>query len=440
MLALVALVALKCAVSTWALRTGFTHVSDDDYARVTIAQAFAHAPALDPSGTSWLPFPFWLNGVAMMIGGRSLAVARGVAGLSSTVGLLFVHRNLLRTGVRPWAAFAGVALTTCAPWSVWLGVATVPEALTAALVVGAALTLAPGAGGRLAGAAALLAACLSRYEAWPVAAVFAVASLRHGTTPGVPPRARRRAFVAAALALAGPAAWLLWNAHAHGDPLHFLVRVARFRQLTRGGAPEPWTAALALYPAAFVRAAPWSVGLACAGSVGLLVDRSLLRRWTWPFVAMAAMVAFLIEGDLRDGAPTHHPERALVAIAWVATTFGVDGLRSLAVRFVWRRAGREAWLVAGVAAVGVAWAAGWPASIAAAPGTSLAEDRAAQVEKGAELREARVMAITVTPCAYEHFALIASYGAPERVTVAPPRPSTGGPCPAVAYPGATMTP
>jgi hypothetical protein len=27
--------------------------------------------------------------------------------------------------------------------------------------------------------------------------------------------------------------------------------------------------------------------------------------------------------------------------------------------------------------------------------------------------------VTVTPCAYEHFALIAAFGAPERVDVAP---------------------
>jgi len=82
-LAALALVALKCAVSAWALHIGFTHVSDDDFARVTLAQAFAHAPQLDPTGTSWLPFPFWLNGGAMALFGRSLAVARGVAVVSS---------------------------------------------------------------------------------------------------------------------------------------------------------------------------------------------------------------------------------------------------------------------------------------------------------------------------------------------------------------------
>ena len=45
-------------------------------------------PALDPSGTSWLPFPFWANGAAMMAFGRSLGTAGVVAwvfGLASVL-------------------------------------------------------------------------------------------------------------------------------------------------------------------------------------------------------------------------------------------------------------------------------------------------------------------------------------------------------------------
>ncbi|MEO8796345.1 MAG: hypothetical protein ABI551_00540, partial [Polyangiaceae bacterium] len=63
---------VKLAVSFWVLRLGFSHVSDDDYARAVISEQFAHAPSLDPSGTSWLPFPFWLTGSVMMVFGRSL--------------------------------------------------------------------------------------------------------------------------------------------------------------------------------------------------------------------------------------------------------------------------------------------------------------------------------------------------------------------------------
>jgi hypothetical protein len=72
----VALVAAKLALAALVLHLGFSHVSDDDYARIVIAEQFAHAPHLDPSATSWLPLPFWINGAAMMVLGRSLGVAR----------------------------------------------------------------------------------------------------------------------------------------------------------------------------------------------------------------------------------------------------------------------------------------------------------------------------------------------------------------------------
>ena len=56
------LAVLHAALCVFVRRHGFDHVSDDDFARVVISQAFAHKPKLDPSGTSWLPFPFWLQG------------------------------------------------------------------------------------------------------------------------------------------------------------------------------------------------------------------------------------------------------------------------------------------------------------------------------------------------------------------------------------------
>ncbi len=47
---------LAC-VAAW--RAGFRALSDDDYARISIAQHFTREPSFDPSGTSWLPAPFW---------------------------------------------------------------------------------------------------------------------------------------------------------------------------------------------------------------------------------------------------------------------------------------------------------------------------------------------------------------------------------------------
>ncbi len=52
----------KLVASLAVLGSGFRAVSEDDYARIVIAQRFAAAPRLDPSGTRWLPLPFWLYG------------------------------------------------------------------------------------------------------------------------------------------------------------------------------------------------------------------------------------------------------------------------------------------------------------------------------------------------------------------------------------------
>jgi hypothetical protein len=222
---------------------------------------------------------------------------------------------------------------------------------------------------------------------------------------------------------------MAWNAHAHGSPTHFLARVAAYRaKVTRAPELETWT----LYPEAFLRAGPLSMGLLVLGLPGLFVDRELRRRWGWAFAAMGALALFLAVGDLRNGAPTHHPERALLALFWFAEAFGVDGARSLVVRFVWGRPKREAWLVGLVTAGAVAWASVWPSRLRDYPARSASEDRTAQIAKGDDLRARDVLHVTVTPCAYEHFAVLAAFQAPERATTLPSRgvPVTED-CPAI---------
>jgi hypothetical protein len=421
------LLGLKLAVSAWVLHIGFTHVSDDDYARVVIAERFARAPSFDPSGTSWLPFPFWLSGAAMATFGRTLAVARWVAVVSSVVGALAVLRALLGAGTKPWVAWTGVALAMSAPWSAWLGVATVPEALTASLIAAAALSIAQPRR-RLWGALAVAVASLSRYEAWPVALVLAsVCVVAAAGRSSLSPRARAMQLGAAAVALGGPIAWLAWNASAHGDALAFLARVAAYRARVAPGSIGSWT----LFPRALVGAGGGAVLVGLLGAPGAWLDRDLRARWLAPFGAMLAMAAFLVEGGLHDGAPTHHAARAMIALFWLSTAFGVDGMRSFAVRVAWGRPKREALLVGLVVAAGLACGAMWPSEVAEYPGRSPNEDRSGQIAEGEALRARRVTHVTVVPCAYEHFALIAAFGAPERVIVEEPRGGRPERCSAV---------
>src|SRR5271163_1729963 len=119
--------ALKLAVGAYTLHAGFSHISDDDYARTTIAEQFAHAPRLDPSGTSWLPLPFWLAGSWMMLAGRSLASARAIAFVLGVAGVIAPYVAMRAIGVTRVAARDAAAIAMAVPWNVWLGVATVPD-------------------------------------------------------------------------------------------------------------------------------------------------------------------------------------------------------------------------------------------------------------------------------------------------------------------------
>ena len=423
----------KAAIGAYVLRAGFSHVSDDDYARVVIAQSFAHAPSLDPSGTSWLPFPFWLNGVAMMLLGRSLDTARAIAFGLGVVSVTFPFAAMRAIGCGRATAFAAVLVAMALPWSAWLGVATVPEAMTACLIAaGAIATASDYARTRLIGAACLFVAALSRYEAWPVCAVMAVAC-----AVAIAKRDEARAQAGALLvAIAAPLAWMAWNAHAHGSPLHFVDRVAAYRQAI-GAASEPLAEKLATFPRAVLVTSPLVTALAALGSVALFLDADVRARWTWPLVSAAAVLAFLAYGDARDGAPTHHPERAVIPVLWILAAFAADSLRALARRVAWARPAREMWVV-GVSVAGfIAWSATLPARWRDHPASSPDESRDAQVARGLSL--APILAkgppdarLAVTPCAYEHFALIAAFAAPERVDIAPSEhaPVTPG-CPRV---------
>lgn len=400
-----ALVALKVAAMLWALHCGFAQVSDDDYARTVIAQTFAHAPKLDPSGTSWLPFPFWLYGGVMMIVGRSLSAARAIAFSLGIVAPAIPYAGLRSMHIARIPAAAGAALAALTPWSVWLGLAPVPEAWAGACAAAALFFLA----GERAVIAALLAlvASLSRYETWPVAAFVAVVC-------AVRARRDRASIVAAIIAISGIAFWIANNAVMHGDPLHFVARVTAFRRasgttLTIGGR-------IAEYPLALIQDAPEIAAFAAVAAGVASRDSALRARWVLPLAGAGCVLAFLIYGDLRDGAPTHHAARALVPIFGALAGFAADAIVTPSRPHV-------ALPIAITTLAFVLFRA------RAVPGASPAERRDAQIARGRELAKTAT-SLDVTPCAYEHFALIAAYGAPEHVTIHSPAPMTI--CPTVS--------
>lgn len=425
------------------LALGFDHVSDDDFARVTIAQAFAHAPRLDPSGTSWLPFPFWVLGSVMRVAGRSLVVARVASIVLASVAAALPYVALRITGTARRPAMIALAFALLSPWSLWLGAATVPESVTASLTAAAVIGLAGGGASpraRVAFAVGLMAACLSRYETWPVAGMLAIVSATRGvralraanTKRADDAHEGRLQLVLAAALAAGPLLWMAWNVHAHGDALHFFQRVARFKRALGEGSVDTLDALL-LYPRLFVTMRPDVVvafGAALVAARAFESAREQLRaRGFVPLACLAAQIAFLSYGNARDGAPAHHAERALLGTAFVAAVLAAQVLAASYRSALEKTRGAA---VGGGAVLASMWLMTGAGLFGDVPGSGGGDDRRSQVAAGKRLRGEGADHLELTPCAYEHFALIAAYGAPERVTT---RPSAGAPvvpsCPAV---------
>ena len=408
----IVLVSLKLMLDVWVLRHGFTHVSDDDYSRTTISELFAHAPRLDPSGTSWLPFPFWVEGTLLGLFGRSLSAARGIAiGLGvAAVPLPYLAMRAVRMP-RGAAVLATMAVMVL-PWNAWLGVATVPDGWVGAVAAAATLGALGDPSRRVAWSAGLLAVAWSRYETWSACAVVALLVLGEAVRAG---RLHRDVWSVLLCAL-GPVSWMAWNAHAHGSPFHFLARVSAFRR-TIGASAVPLSQKLLGYPQALWVDTPEVVVLGVVALLGIGWFPELRKRWMRPALVVCAVIAFLVVGDVGDGAPTHHPARALVMIGWIAAAAGFDVVGVLLARLFQIRPVLRIGAVIGIGVGAVIWCAALPARWAASPGRTAWDDRRPQIARGLELRSRHVDHVTVVPCQFEYFALLAAWGEPERAAV-----------------------
>lgn len=382
--------AAKLAVSAVVLALGFTAVSDDDYARLVIAQRFAESPSLDPSGTSWLPLPFWIYGAAFGAWGTEPSVARGVAlllGALSAVAVWWAAR-LLGAG-RAGAIFAGI-LAGAFPWSAWLGAAPLPEAPAAGLVVVALSTLSQESPRlRAAGAVAVAAACFCRYEAWPVALVVAVFALVDAQ------RTRSKALAGLAAVALGPVVlWLLHGVIRHDDALFFVRRVTAYRQAL--GESDPLVVRVLGPVRSLVFQAPELILPLALG----LVRTGLPERLRRPLTGAAALVVFLMVGESGGGGPTHHAARALLPVWYLAAALLGD------------IAGR--WFAPRAAAFGLIAAATVVALVRRAPYPSDFADRRDALAIGARARDLGAPSVLVDSPDYAHLAVTAAYGRPHR--------------------------
>ena len=398
------LLAARGFACVCAWQVGFRALSDDDYARITIAQRFAEAPHFDPSGTSWLPAPFWTYGAAFRAFGTGLEVARATAiglSLGATV-LLYVAARLLGSG--KGAALGGAFIATLGiSYSVCLGIAAVPEVPCAALAIfGAASLLQVDARWRLWGALALSVACLSRYEVWPIAAVVAA----YGAIDAITLR-RPRFALAGLVAVIGIATWLSIGVLEHGDAAFFVTRVTAYRRAL-GGLDASLFQRVLEYPVLLVTEAPQLWALTLATVLFLRVRRALRVGERLPLrvlVSLLAMLAFLMLGSVRDGVPTHHAARVLLPIWFFVSLWVAQSLAPFVAGNL-RRTSMAVGLVGSV--LGTAALIADPSSFA---------QRASELEAGkAAQARARGMLAIDTPD-YGYFAVQAAFGAPRRTRV-----------------------
>lgn len=303
----------RALISAACLWSGFRAISDDDYARVTIAARFAASPALDPSGTSWLPLPFWLYGAPMWLFGDSLTTARGVAFALGVASALLVWLSARLLGLDERAALLGALGAALLPYGAWLSVASVPEAPCAALILLGAASLSRSEGKwRVLGGLSLGAACLCRYEAWAAALAFGLLCGWQGL------RERRRdSTLAAAAALTPMALWLLHGVARHGDALFFVRRVSSYREAL-GHEPAGVLHGLWQTPYALVRFEPELTAVAAVALVLSLRGAQLpFAPGAWkPAAVLGALLGFLMLADATGSSATHHPERALLSVFW----------------------------------------------------------------------------------------------------------------------------
>jgi hypothetical protein len=126
----------------------------------------------------------------------------------------------------------------------------------------------------------------------------------------------------------GPAWWIVHNQLAHGDAISFLRRVSSYRAAlgpaSRGFESLGYLLGLAVGCPALVLAFAGLVVVAFRRGDRAAIVQRLSRMLPWG-VAALLLLLFLVVGQLVGGAPTHHPERALLVV-WLLATYAVADL------------------------------------------------------------------------------------------------------------------
>ena len=130
-----------------------------------------------------------------------------------------------------------------------------------------------------------------------------------------------------------------------------------------------------------------------------------------------AVLAFLVWGDVQRRRADPPPGAGARRTWWVLAGMGVDAVFArMDGRAPGRRARRRG---SSPPPRRLLWCVMLPSRWRDAPGSSDRRIGAAQIARGGSPRTRRRARVTVTPCGFEHFALLAAWGAPERATMLP---------------------
>jgi hypothetical protein len=221
-----------------------------------------------------------------------------------------------------------------------------------------------------------------------------------------PREAPRMALAGAALlALAGPLSWLVSNRIHHGDALHFVARVTAYRQALGGPAAGGMERFLT-YPSALVHEAPEVVALLTIALVLSVATRRRLpspRAYARPVAIVTLQILALSLAMVKDTAPTHHPERAMLT-AMILGAMAGGALLTRAVQAL----SRPAALAGAIAA-----ALGFAAAASTTPRGDLAHraDEVAIGEAAARFVRPGERALVEVPD-YGYLAIEAAFGRP----------------------------
>ena len=312
-------------------RRGEVLLYGDAVAHINIARRVfdSKTPGLLQLGTVWLPLPHllmvpFLLSSEMWRGGAGGSIPSMAAYVISVIGIFRLVRGGLSRD-RVWdgagriTAWGAAIVYGANPNLIYMQSTAMTEVLYLALFIWAVVHFGEFACGDRKALTkcglCLVAACLTRYDGWLLAAVMVAAAIAIAARNFEDQRLRRTVAKFVALAAAGPLLWLAYNAAVYRNPLEFANGPYSAQAIAKKSATvNPAVGSVYRGAAYLLKAAELNVAenmwlerlwLALAG-MGLLAVRADWKR-LWPTLLLAVPIPFYALSLAYGGVPIFVP-------------------------------------------------------------------------------------------------------------------------------------